>query len=374
MGRKLLLIFCITNLYFASCNKNTTEPTVNNSVSGTIISNGVPVPQATVSLNKRVDLTTESDSTGHFSILNVPNGDYTLTVQKNNTNGSFQEKTSYITVNNDIILQAFLLPRAVKLELPNNIAGTSMSIYWNPTDANDFREYKLYRHLSSGLDENTGTLIHVSTTIDDTLFEDKSLNPITQYYYRVFVMNEYGRLGGSNIVSAKTSNINYVKNGGFEDKNNFLNWWSLGYQPWDSVTITDSIQKEGNYSLLLTSQPFSEYGVSGERARLFSGFMDLDEGDYKISFWVRVEGIPESVSSYNWYTFMGSDNYVAGIANNNQFPIGVKEGSINENEWTYVEKQIRVLDYYYGRYGFYFEVRSFCKKAWFDDIKVEKVE
>jgi len=374
MKTKLVVILIMINLFLGSCKKNTTESTGSHSVSGTIVSNGIPISKAMVSLNKRADLSKETDSLGRFSISNVPDGDYSLNVQKTNADGSFQEKNSNISVTNDVILQAFILPKGIKLEQPLNVSGTSMTIHWNPTDANDFREYKLYRHKSSGLDENTGTLIHISTSMSDTIFEDNNLSPLTQYYYRVFVMNEYGKLGGSNIVSSKTMNVNYVSNGGFENNNDLLKWWKLGYEPWGTVTISDSAKKVGNYSLLLVSKAFSEYGVSGERARLYSGSMVLTQGNYKISFWVKVEGIPINVNSYNWYSFSGSDNYVAGVANDNQFPIGIKKGSVNENEWTYVEQQVFVSDFYYKNFGFYFEVRSYCKKAWFDDIKVEKVE
>jgi len=67
------------------------------------------------------------------------------------------------------------------------------------SDADDFREYKLYRHSTSGFDESTGELLHISTFRNDTSFTD-SIPHSSTYYYRLYQMNEYGRLGGSNIV------------------------------------------------------------------------------------------------------------------------------------------------------------------------------
>jgi hypothetical protein len=371
-----IVAFILFVLFFMSCKKDTTITSNNkNTVSGKIVSNSIPVANATVSLNKQQNYSTQTDSNGSFSISNVPDGSYSLNINKINPDGTSQERTANITVTEDLTLQSLLLPRPIKILTPANITGTSMMVSWNSTDANDFREYKLYRHSSSGLDENTGTLIHVSTSISDTLFEDNGLSPITQYYYRVFVMNDFGKLGGSNIVSSKTSNINYVQNGSFEDTVGFPKWWRYGNTSTDSTALLTNItSKEGNYSLVMVAKPFSEYGVTGVRSRLKSGFAKVAEGDYKISFWVKVQGIPDYVSSYNWNSFAGSENYIAGISNDNTFPIGVKRGSIVENEWVYVESQVKILDMYYKNYGFYFEIASYCNKVWFDDIKLEKVE
>ena len=86
-----------------------------------------------------------------------------------------------------MIIESLILPKGVQIFEPENIGPNSMEIKWSATDANDFREYKLYRHISSGLDETTGTLVHVSTAISDTQFTDQGVNPVTTYYYRVIL-------------------------------------------------------------------------------------------------------------------------------------------------------------------------------------------
>ena len=52
--------------------------------------------------------------------------------------------------------------------------------------------------------------------MNDTTFTVENLHPSTEYFFRVYVMNEFGRLGGSNIVNAKTGVSEIIKNGSFE--------------------------------------------------------------------------------------------------------------------------------------------------------------
>lgn len=154
---KKYIFLCITllPLIFLGCIANSNEPSENYSVSGNLIYEGAPLPNATISLDNRVDLTAQSNSNGEFSIKNVPRGDYTITAEKSNPDGSFLEKSSEISVTQDITIESFILPKGVKLLDPTEINATSMQLIWNATNANDFREYKLYKHTSSGLDETT---------------------------------------------------------------------------------------------------------------------------------------------------------------------------------------------------------------------------
>lgn len=45
------------------------------------------------------------------------------------------------------------------------------TLKWNKSTAEDFCEYKLYSHTTSGLDETTGELEHVTIDIKDTIKE-----------------------------------------------------------------------------------------------------------------------------------------------------------------------------------------------------------
>ena len=167
-----------------------------------------------------------------------------------------------------------------------------MLLRWTATDAVDFREYKIYQHETSGLDETTGTLIHVSTGIDDTVFTAVSLVPFNTYYFRVYVMNEYGKLGGSNIVSSKTQNANLIGNGGFEiidPYTNFAEGWNLSAMQSTYAEIDQTQSFDGNNSLHF-------YGIQGVYA--FSSIdTDIDpnllipDKKYELTMWVKHDSL-----------------------------------------------------------------------------------
>jgi hypothetical protein len=73
-----------------------------------------------------------------------------------------------------------------------------IKIAWSSSASESFKEYKLYRHTSSGLDETTGELVHVSTTRGDTIFLDQ-ISHSAHFFYRVFVVNQNGTVTGSNL-------------------------------------------------------------------------------------------------------------------------------------------------------------------------------
>jgi hypothetical protein len=49
------------------------------------------------------------------------------------------------------------------------------------------------------------------------LFLNEDLNNAETYYYRVFVIDDFGQIGGSNINGFETSEVLIFKNGSFED-------------------------------------------------------------------------------------------------------------------------------------------------------------
>jgi len=198
------------------CNDKVSDSDTNFTVRGKAIYDSSPLASAQVSLDKISNYSTNTDAEGNFNIPNVPSGTYNLKVSKSLSDGNFTEINQNIAVTGDLELSEIKLPKAVYLYPLTEVTSSSVELHWSPTDAIDFREYKVYRHTTPGLDETTGTLIYVATTLSDTSFVDSSLFELTDYYYRVYVMNEYGRLGGSNINSAKTLFKNLIKNGDFE--------------------------------------------------------------------------------------------------------------------------------------------------------------
>jgi len=235
-----MLIF--TAAYTTSCGGSNDSSVGNFQVSGRIFYQGQPLEGAQTVIDGTANLRDTTDSDGLFTITDVASGDHELNILKSFGNEAFTERSYSIAVNNDTDMKTLELPGAVDLNEPQDVGSESMLLSWSFTDAQDFREYKLYRHTSSGLDETTGTLVHVSTEIDAVTFTDKDLEPLSEYFYRVYVMNNFGRLGGSNIVSATTLNLNVIQNGNFEQIDS-----SSGFaRQWTAYGFTEDIVMEEN--------------------------------------------------------------------------------------------------------------------------------
>ena len=377
--RKLFLILFIFFLATIGCKDNSTDPAGNYSVSGKLVYSGKPLPNATVSLDNKADLTTQSNSDGDFAIKNVPKGDYTLNVEKTNSDGSFISKSSELSVSNDIVIESLSLPKGVIILDPTEVDANSMHISWTSTDANDFREYKLYTHTTSGLDENTGTLVHVSTVISDTQFTDINLNPLTNYYYRVYVMNDYGKLGGSNIVSAKTLNKNIIKNGSFEETtSNFpTNWNTWGTQ--GKFLSSEENAQDGNKSIKIDLS-LDDWGVNSWGIYQQINTNDFEPGKtYQISFWCKTDSLEEYESISCRFS---KDNYYNG---NNVIGslYGFVEGPRAAGDWQYFSFTLTIPSSVPSSYNLIFDLiragtSGYSFKlpmiSWIDNVKIEKVQ
>lgn len=301
--RLLIIILSLIILY---CSKEPTAPTEDYKVAGRVLSKGIPVEDAIVKLDKSENLKTTTDKNGYFKLLNVPKGNYHLTVSKNTGYGSFSERTTSIAVDSDLNLDNLILPKGIKVYDPKNVTDKSLELSWSPTDATDFREYKVYQHTTSGLDETTGTLIHVSPTLNDTVFQVPDLNPLEDYFFRVYVMNDFGRLGGSNIVSAKTENLQIIKNGSFEILDT-----STGYpENWKadnfgSLWLIDStVVQDGKYSLSVHDQS----GVIMPWQTISPN--DLTTGSrYKLTYWIKHDSLRSSNISEEFAIILDNEEF-----------------------------------------------------------------
>ncbi|WP_254330265.1 carboxypeptidase-like regulatory domain-containing protein [Corallococcus exiguus] len=155
-----------------------------------------------MTLGTGADIRTLTDETGHFILSNVEAGAYTLHLRYE-ADGAAVEAQRDVNVEGNVLFENLTLPLPVELtalEGARTVDDTKVVLRWPQAFAHGFREYKVYRHTTSGLDEFTGTLVHVSTDLEATHFESPE-PPGTTSSYRVFVMNELGRLGGSNVAS-----------------------------------------------------------------------------------------------------------------------------------------------------------------------------
>jgi hypothetical protein len=256
------------------------------SLSGVVLQDGAPAGGAKVQIDDVGDLAATSDPSGHFEIGNVGEGEHHLSVTLGDSEHANVERHYDVSVSEDLVLDPITLPTPVILEHAEAVEEGGITISWAATDAEDFREYKLYRLDGAGLDESTGELVYVSTEIDATSFVDTDVLPGLEYYYRVFVMNDTGRLGGSNIVSQEALNPNLVVNGDFEelDAAGFAAGWARYGNP--VAAITSSTQAmSGEASIRLDTPTSYEYWVQqtiSSEAAIEAGDTLIITGNYRV--------------------------------------------------------------------------------------------
>ena len=287
--KKILMILLFSYLLFISnCKENPEGTHQTYTVSGSVECLGSAMENVTVSIDNAFNWTTTTNNSGYFKIQNVIAGNHTLVITKQQGDGSFSERSNVIAVYDDVELNNLKLPNPVYMYEPAEVTDNSIVLKWSPSQAADFREYKIYRHNTSGLDESTGTLAHVSTSITDTVFMDENLNPLQEYFYRVYVMNEYGRLGGSNIVQATTKNFNVIENGSFE----VIDIYSQFPEKWENNTfleIDSTTSVEGKYSFRFLGEKHP--GTSFDLRQVVATNKIVPGGLYELSYWVKHDSL-----------------------------------------------------------------------------------
>ncbi len=343
-----------------------TEKTATYTVSGTVSQYGLPKEGAQVIVDRKANYSVLSSDDGSFQIDGIPEGDHDLVVKFTEADGTSSESINPISVYTDIILDGLILPVPVRLNQVSEITDKTLSMSWNQSSAPDFREYKLYRHTTAGLDESTGTLVYVTIDRSDTSFTDTGLNPLTTYFYRVFVMNDYGRIGGSNVESGTTLNRNFIYNGDFELNEDPTLWW-IGYH---YGTVVNQAQGSHSGDRALYMRADSIYaGWDCYYATVTSGQMtELEAGErYRLSLWIKTEGY--SYPRWADFSIGAFGDIMAGVANYGD--IGMF-GIPANTDWTHVEKVFDMTEN--GLQQRTIQLISSSEHTWFDDIRLELIE
>jgi len=357
--KRLLLYIILISIFFLDCKEGPIEPTSDlHSVSGKVTNSNGPVANAKVTVDNKANWETTTSTSGDFTISNVSSGDHILYIDKKGQDEDFIEVNYPVYVNSNLVLNSLILPIPVRLYPPTNITQTEMTIQWNHTDAQDFREYKLYTKDTPGLDENTGELIYVSTLIDDTSFVVENLIPYETYYFRVYLMNEYGRLGGSNIESAPTIGGNLIPDGSFEDSSKFNEHWFIDWGDGD-LSYDDSIKIDGNYSLF----GLIPYSVTLKSTRSVQLAADKT---YELSGWGKANGRTRSFSGWVRMTIQGNNIYQ---------DLRICEGPGNsydsvDIDWTFASKYFTPSE----NVSVVIELQGGFDRVWWDELKLEVVE
>lgn len=260
---------------------------------GVVTASGDPVVNASVILaNDNSNHVTTTGADGRFALDDVDQGDYVLTIKAETENNKFIQYQKNVRVLQENSEQTIELPAGVTLHEPSNVTDRSIELTWSKSTIPNFLEYKLYRHNTSGLDETTGELIHVSMSADDTVFTDIDVAESQAYFYRVFVRNDFGLYGGSNITNVTTSVGNYVENGDFEAG---LDNWSLTTQNSGAVVGEDVTSPAGKNVLELNLQVTSG-GDAGFTCDISQNKFAPGQ-TYVLSFWAKAD-IPTNGKTY----------------------------------------------------------------------------
>ena len=165
--------------------------------------------------------------------------------------------------------------------------ATGINVSWDESDDNKFNSYKLYQHISSGIDDLTGELIYVSTSTGDNSYTVTDFEPLQTYYYRVYVVNKKETSKGSNVLSVETETISLITNGSFESGNNIPSDWTLIQndlnEPLNSIVIDNNTASDSINSLKFHHDAFS--GCWEQWIEQNISLVDLSEnGIYEFSF------------------------------------------------------------------------------------------
>ncbi|MCP3170134.1 carboxypeptidase regulatory-like domain-containing protein [Myxococcus qinghaiensis] len=296
--------------------------TAGGGLAGQVTQEGVPVQGALVFLSASPSASTETDAEGRF-LLDVPSGRHELTVRHQDADGALTER--HLVAETDKVAD-LRLPRPTRLAEPVVVGAGMAEVTWNPYSGADFREYKLYRASSAALDESTGTLVHVGMASGTARFVDESVRPGEVYFYRVFVMNDFGRLAGSNIARLSLPVINLVQGGDFEGDvpgaapSSFIA--SLDKQRWmvsdaRAHSGTRALRGTGSYSVETAFNPGITQRIPGRlltpgaRYRLSFVYQresftrpDPTSNDGSLGNYIRLEARADPMSLYSSFSYV----------------------------------------------------------------------
>jgi hypothetical protein len=168
------------------------------------------------------------------------------------------------------------------------------------------------------LDETSGKLEHVTTDPNDTTVVIQ-LNDLTEKYFRVFVLNQYGLLGGSNIEKIISVSRNLIKGGSFDFPTDVSQWIYNGRISIDNVDFY-----EGSGSLLLKCKLDTvNYSYSSviEMECLTDNLMytgiSLEKNiDYRISFWYKLSGFSYMMQPFFYYYLQENERKIYTLVSN----------------------------------------------------------
>ena len=320
---------------------------------------GVPLAKATVSIDSIQEFTVKTDENGQFRINNVPKGVCKLHISKIFDDKAFSYRFIDIDVLTDISFdnQKMLNPVRITCELDS--VSNILTVRWNKSQAEDFAEYELAGHSSSG------SLYYSSTYINDTITTFQ-LKINSDYDIRIFERNNEGRMTGSNIMYVTTEN-NFLKYGDFEDVVGFnTNWHIISGQ----VDIVDLNQYRGKYCLLMQAA-IDTANSNTVQSKISTYYVNLEKGEeYELSFWYKWNtGLASKWYPFHFYYFQDSNRFLNKTITPEGVPYGYSYILTEGIEW----KQYKVSFYPSGISSCQFVFVDNIDNLYLDDIKIRKL-
>ena len=367
MKKSILLLILLYTVFSFGCKEDEELQQSKHSVSGVLLIGTTPVKDAEVDIDGFEQYKTRTDENGRFLIENVSTGICKLNASYRCDDESFAKRSFDININGDLQLNSLQLPNPVSISSVFDSATNKLTVQWDKSIADDFREYKLYSHTTAGLDENTGTLVHVSTDVNDTVIEIQLEGSATTYF-RVFVLNDYGQLGGSNLIHVTSNTVNLFTYGDMESPDDFFSTWVIEN---GNISIVDSIQKNGNYCLFLNSMIDTAQGLSTRCIFSYPQMLLHQNEEYELSFWYKwKKGFSHDMYPIYCYYKQDGQQFLNKII--------TPPGEYIDFAWIYIEEDSEWTFFSTTFYPtsessvqFFFEGN--INELYFDDIQLNKV-
>ncbi len=192
----LLLLFLLS-----ACSNEDNQPKEGIFKGNVVFSNGTPAKNTNLLIEDQV--VGETDSLGSFSVQ-LEFGTHEVSFITGDVSSLFSSISKTITLNSstsEIELNNLVLPEPISLRI-NYQTVSRIHFVWEESKALDFKTFRLYLSESEEFNEEDTRVIASPRYYNSTRisFSLSSLEIGNTYYVRLVVLNEFGPIGGSNVL------------------------------------------------------------------------------------------------------------------------------------------------------------------------------
>jgi hypothetical protein len=209
-------------------------------------------------------------------------------------------------------------PASVTLSVAD-VHDSTVTLRWTQSPDDNFKSYKVYVD-SSDIVDPSSSLVDSLLFAMDTIKIVRGLKPATTYHFRVFVINQAGKISASNIASAITW-LSFLPQQKVGDSMVILNWTKIrnspvaGYRIFsDTTQSVDTIDQVAgsDTSLAVKNIPAGQINYYRAYARDDSGFI-APSNVISIAGWWFLQKAPQKAAdtavSLSWALPKGSSSF-----------------------------------------------------------------